>query len=47
MKKFEEGNYKEQIMATHKRWADVEYWQALKKSSSKLVLEKYLKGSDM
>ena len=28
--KFEEGNYKEQIMAVHKRWADVEYWRAIK-----------------
>ena len=27
-KKFEEGNYKEQIMSVHKRWADVDYWRA-------------------
>ena len=26
-KSFEEGNYKEQIMAVHERWADVEYWR--------------------
>ena len=31
MKKFEEGNYKEQIMEVHKRWANVEYWRALKR----------------
>ena len=30
-KNFEEGNYKEQIMAVHKRWADVEYWRAIKR----------------
>ena len=36
MKKFEEGNYKEQIMAVHKRWANVEYWRALKKKSSRI-----------
>ena len=28
-KNFEEGNYREQIMAVHKRWADVEYWRAI------------------
>ena len=30
-KSFEEGNYKEQIMSVHKRWADVEYWRAIKR----------------
>ena len=38
MKKFEEGNYKEQIMSVHKRWADVEYWRALKRRAPALSL---------
>ena len=47
MKKFEEGNYKEQIMAVHKRWADVEYWRALKRRAPTYTYSKYLKGVDM
>jgi putative spermidine/putrescine transport system permease protein len=47
MKKFDEGNYKEQIMAVHKRWADVEYWRAIKARSSAFTNQKYLKGMDM
>ena len=47
MKKFDEGNYKEQIMAVHKRWADVEYWRAIKVRSSAFTNQKYLKGMDM
>ena len=47
MKKFEEGNYKEQIMAVHSRWADVEYWRALKRRAPKYTYQKYLKGIDM
>ena len=47
MKKFDEGNYKEQIMAVHKRWADVEYWRAIKVRSSAFTNQKYLKGIDM
>ena len=47
MKKFEEGNYKEQIMAVHKRWADVEYWRALKRRAPSYTYSKYLKGVDM
>ena len=35
-KNFEEGNYKEQIMAVHKRWADVEYWRAIKRRAPAL-----------
>ena len=46
-KKFEEGNYKEQIMAVHKRWANVEYWRALKRRSPEYTYSKYLKGIDM
>jgi|TARA_B100001964_G_scaffold22846_1_gene22937 putative spermidine/putrescine transport system permease protein len=47
MEKFEEGNYKEQIMSVHKRWADVEYWRALKRRSPSYTYSKYLKGVDM
>ena len=38
MKKFEEGNYKEQIMDVHKRWANVEYWRAIKRRAPALSL---------
>tara|TARA_B100000965_G_scaffold92528_1_gene75384 strand:+ start:216 stop:1469 length:1254 start_codon:yes stop_codon:yes gene_type:complete len=47
MKKFEEGNYKEQIMSVHKRWANVEYWRALKRRAPAYSYSKYLKGVDM
>jgi putative spermidine/putrescine transport system permease protein len=47
MKSFEEGNYKEQIMAVHKRWADVEYWRAIKARSNSFTNQKYLKALDM
>ena len=47
IKKFEEGNYKEQFMATHKIWTEVEILASLKKYSSQLVLCKYLKGMDL
>ena len=47
IKRFEEGNYKEQIMAVHKRWADVEYWRALKRRAPAYTVSKYLKGVDM
>ena len=46
-KKFEEGNYKEQIMAVHERWADVEYWRAIKRRAPSYSYSKYLKGVDM
>ena len=46
-KKFEEGNYKEQIMSVHKRWADVEYWKAIKRRAPAYTDQKYLKGMDM
>ena len=46
-KSFEEGNYKEQIMAVHRRWADVEYWRAIKRRAPAYTYQKYLKGRDM
>ncbi len=46
-KKFEEGNYKEQIMKVHKRWRNVEYWRAIKRRAPAYTYSKYLKGVDM
>ena len=46
-KNFEAGNYKEQIMAVHKRWADVEYWRAIQRRAPAYTSQKYLKGIDM
>ena len=47
MKKFEEGNYKEQIISVHKRFADVAYWQAMKRTAPPYTIGKYLKAVDM
>jgi putative spermidine/putrescine transport system permease protein len=47
MKKFEDGNAKEQIMAIHKRFRDVKYWQAIKRTAPPFTMAKYLKGMDM
>ena len=47
MKKFKEGNYKEQIMSVHKRFADVSYWRAIKRTAPPYTIAKYLKAVDM
>ena len=47
MKKFEEGNYKEQIISVHKRFADIAYWQAMKRTAPPYTIGKYLKAVDM
>jgi len=47
MKKFEEGNYKEQIMSVHKRFGDVNYWRAIKRTAPPYTVAKYLKAVDM
>jgi putative spermidine/putrescine transport system permease protein len=47
MKKFEDGNYKEQVMSVHKRFADVEYWRAIKRTAPPYTIAKYLKAVDM
>ena len=44
MKNFEDGNAKEQIMALHKRFRDVKYWQAIKRTAPPFTTAKYLKG---
>ena len=38
---------KDQIMKIHKRWANVEYWQAIKRTAPPYTMAKYLKGMDM
>ncbi len=47
MKKFEEGNYKEQIISVHKRFGDVAYWRAIKRTAPPYTIAKYLKAVDM
>ena len=47
MKGFEEGNYKEQIMSVHKRFRDVAYWRAIKRTAAPYSIGKYLKAVDM
>ena len=47
MKNFEDANYKEQIMDVHKRWANVEYWRAIKRRAPEISYAKYLKGMDL
>ena len=47
VKKFKEGNYKEQFMKTHKIWRKVEYWAALKNTAPNWSYAKYLKGLDL
>ena len=43
----ENQSIKEQIMKIHKRWRDVEYWQAIKRTAPPYTMAKYLKGMDM
>ena len=46
--KIDEGqSIKEQIMKVHKRWRNVEYWQAIKRTAPPYTTAKYLKGMDM
>ena len=47
MKKVEEGNYKEQIISVHKRFGNVEYWRAVKRTAPPYTIGKYLKAVDM
>ncbi len=46
-KKFKVGNYKEQIMSSHKRFENVEYWRAIKRRAPPITYSKYLKAMDM
>tara|TARA_B100001142_G_scaffold311627_1_gene346230 strand:- start:328 stop:1578 length:1251 start_codon:yes stop_codon:yes gene_type:complete len=47
MKKFEEGDYKQQIISVHKRFANVEYWRAMKRTAPPYTVTKYLKAVDL
>ena len=47
MKKFEEGNYKEQVLGVHERFEDVYYWRAIKRTAPPYTVAKYLKGMDL
>ncbi len=43
----ENASLKEQINKLHKRWRNVEYWQAIKRTAPPYTAAKYLKGMDM
>ncbi len=43
----ETQSIKEQIMKVHKRWRNVEYWQAIKRTAPPYTSAKYLKAMDM
>jgi|TARA_B110000914_G_scaffold185947_1_gene169792 putative spermidine/putrescine transport system permease protein len=46
LKNFEDGNYKEQFISIHKKWGDLEYWQAMKTAMPKYTYDKYLNSFD-
>ena len=43
----ETQSIKEQIMKVHKRWRNVEYWQAIKRTAPPYTSAKYLKAMDL
>jgi putative spermidine/putrescine transport system permease protein len=43
----ENGSFKEQITSLHKRFNDVEYWRAIKRTAPPYTMAKYLKGMDL
>ena len=47
MKNFENKNYKEQVMSVHKRFKNVDYWRAIKRTAPPYTAAKYLKGMDL
>lgn len=44
---FKKENYKEQFMNAHEIWRSLDYWSAIKNTSSKWSYVKYLKGIDL
>jgi len=46
-KKIEEGPYKEQMIATEKRWGDIEYWKALGQMVDPTTMGYYLNAVDL
>ena len=47
LKNFENENYKEQFIKVHKRWGEIEYWQALKTALPPINYDKYLNSFDL
>ncbi len=43
----ESGSLKEQITSLHKRFNNVEYWRAIKRTAPPYTMAKYLKGMDL
>ena len=43
----ESGSFKDQITSLHKRFNDVEYWRAIKRTAPPYTMAKYLKGMDL
>ena len=43
----ETESFKEQITSIHKRFRDVEYWRAIKRTAPPYTVAKYLKGMDL
>ena len=43
----ESGNFKEQITSLHKRFNNVDYWRAIKRTAPPYTMAKYLKGMDL
>ena len=46
-KKIEEGPYKEQMIASDKKWADIEYWKALGQMVDPTTMGYYLNAVDL
>ena len=42
LKNFEDTNYKDQFISIHKKWGELEYWQAMKSAMPKYTYDKYL-----
>ena len=43
----ESGSFKEQITSLHKRFNNVDYWRAIKRTAPPYTMAKYLKGMDL
>ncbi len=43
----ENGSFKDQITSLHKRFNDIEYWRAIKRTAPPYTMAKYLKGMDL
>ena len=43
----ENGSFKDQITSIHKRFDNVEYWRAIKRTAPPYTMAKYLKGMDL